>query len=194
LNSFDLNSNDPYKLIGQLCTKKRNEEPPSLGSIILTLEWLMPGFQQSDIPAVVSDYFSHIADTNAPWDDLLRYSRLIDMIRQEAGVGLFNEIYASLLSGNQSIASSLAPTPRFMSKQCTKCGTFRLFHTFCHYCSNLFDVKKDCLKAVKAFVEIQSEVKSAYAKKDSTKCLNETESVIRAGNAGLKYFFWKYNI
>lgn len=113
----------------------------------------MPGILESDIPGVVSEYFSHIVDTNASTDDLVRYSRLIDMIRHEAGQDLFDRVYSSLLSGNQSIASSLAPTPRFTSKQCRKCETYRLFHMFCHYCGSIFDIKSDCLKAVATFLE-----------------------------------------
>ena len=141
----------------------------SIGSIILTLEWLMPNLNVTDVPIIFKEYFecassadidsleqslnvnsmnidkgqNHHSDISRNESPSLQFSELLWRIRGAVGSELFDEVYLNLARGRNAISVALAPSIAFMSKGCYVCNSIRYFRTFCHICGHLHDVNEE---------------------------------------------------
>ena len=139
LNIIDIASSS--KIIGALSPSSPNRI--TLGQILLTIECKVSTFTKTKIPLLVSNYFSKFGTSEIPINNRLQYKLLLLNIRNILGEGVFDEVCDDILNKNDSCSVALAPSIAFLTKGCFICKSTRYFHTFCHMCGYIHNVRTE---------------------------------------------------
>lgn len=140
LNEVDIQSS--LKVVGAI-TPIDTATNLSIGQLVLTLEWRVLNFPVDVIAKIMSLFFANSKSTNL---ETTEYRNLIASIRNAIGVEQFDSIVQGLLVREDSVSTALAPSLNFMSKGCFNCGKIQYFHTLCHMCGYVHNVRENIFK------------------------------------------------
>lgn len=134
---------------------------PTLGAIILYLEWHITVRQAEIIAGAMAEYFGTTlrstskqhrgslqqqTGTRTPFNTKmcksLNFYRMLKIVQETVGSNLYTAAMNEIMQGGASFAHGLSPSFTNMTKHCN-CGAVRFFHLFCFHCGTLFDVKKE---------------------------------------------------
>lgn len=143
---------------------------PTIGAILLRMEWILTKDQIPDVANCVSRYFSVLRGAGQSSSEslfhpskTLNFHRLIDGLRLIIGNEEFESIYNQLANQEYTISMGLAPSLQFFARKCTACGTFRYLRSFCYNCGSLFNAKDDVCRDMKLSSSSRSSETSSSA-------------------------------
>lgn len=138
------------KYVGSMFSSK-TERLPSLGLLLLHLEWIVNQTVLKRIATCVSQYMT--IDRGHEWEaaqsnDSLNFYLLITEIRSAVGDFKFDQTCAIIAAGQSVLAIGMSPSLKYLNKLCRNCGAIRYTHKFCYRCGNLFNAVEDCRKSL----------------------------------------------